>query len=80
VTGAAVHPDYCTHDEGERCDCPTPTADRPAAPAALSTARLLGERAAVVQRLTAQDWTLPEIAAELGVSVRTVYRLRGRAS
>ena len=38
------------------------------------------QRAARERELSAQGWTVPAIARELGVHVRTVYRLRNRGA
>jgi DNA-binding NarL/FixJ family response regulator len=61
---------YCTHDEGEPCDCST----------ALSPATAPDERVATVRALTDQGLSAPQIAKRLGMSKRTVERLRGRST
>jgi len=72
---------YCTHDEGERCDCNiTLAAHKRPTVAPRPADELSTERAAAVAQLTAQGRTAAQIAAELGIGVRSVVRLRGRAT
>ena len=77
MTPPAPWHSYCTHDEGEPCDCATALSGlrRPDVPTAAPD-----ERVVAVHALTAQGLSAPQIAKRLDMSKRTVERLRGRST